>query len=626
MEVVSLSRKYLGRVLFLGVVLIALLLGSLPRAWAQDSWVVYIYMCGSDLETESSCASDNLQELMKVKLPENVKFVVQTGGAKEWHTEGIPSNAIGRFVYDNQGWHRVEKLPDANMGEGSTLESFLRFAKEKYPAEHRMLIFWDHGGGSLDGACYDEKYKKNLLLGEMKNALAAVENNDSSKPPFDIVCFDTCLMSSLETANVFYGFTKYMIASQEIMPGTGTDYAYWGEAIAHNPSMDALTLGKIICDSYMKRCEKFEVGDQATLSVLDMSKLPALNTAYERMGQEALQQAESSPMYFFAGFNRMANSVESYGSNNDAEGAWSNMVDLGSLANNMTELPAAAEVSKAVDNMVSYHVAGPYRKYGKGLSCYYNLDGMKETVDVYTSLPLVSKSFSQLYNKMVTTDSNGKPLYAFDLSKVADVPITWDADNIATVQLTPTDANAISSVSCYVVQTRPDGKVFNLGNESKVDADWANGVFKDGFDGQWPSLNGHVICMTMEENHSDYNKYCSLILINGEKYSLSSAYNFAEGKFNILGAHRITKDGYLDRTIIHLKKGDKITPLFLDADGNSVKGEEFTLTAEPQLADAVLPDGRYEYYFNFSAPQSEDVLSKPVTFIVNAGQIQVEKS
>jgi hypothetical protein len=40
----------------------------------------------------------------------------------------------------------------------------------------------------------------------------------------------------------------------------------------------------------------------------------------------------------------------------------------------------------------------------------------------------------------------------------------------------------------------------------------------------------------------------------------------------------------------------------------------------------MLPDGQYDYYFNFSAPQNEDVLSKPVSFVVNAGQIQVEKS
>ena len=136
------SRKYFSSVLILGLVLVALFLGGLPRVGAQESWSIYIYMCGSDLETESGYASENLQDLMNVNLPENVKFVVQTGGTKEWHTEGIPSNAIGRFVYDNQGWHSVEKLPDANMGEESTLESFLRFAKEKYPAEHRMLIFY----------------------------------------------------------------------------------------------------------------------------------------------------------------------------------------------------------------------------------------------------------------------------------------------------------------------------------------------------------------------------------------------------------------------------------------------------------------------------------------------------
>ena len=136
MEVVSLCRiKNLSRMLLAFGLMMALFLGGMPRAWAQDSWVVYLYMCGSDLETNSSFATENLQDLRKVALPENVKFVVQTGGAEKWHMAGVPSDAIARYVLDNQGWHQVEKLPDASMGVSSTLEGFLRFAKENYPAE-----------------------------------------------------------------------------------------------------------------------------------------------------------------------------------------------------------------------------------------------------------------------------------------------------------------------------------------------------------------------------------------------------------------------------------------------------------------------------------------------------------
>ena len=627
MEVVSLCRiKNLSRMLLAFGLMMALFLGGMPRAWAQDSWVVYLYMCGSDLETNSSFATENLQDLRKVALPENVKFVVQTGGAEKWHMAGVPSDAIARYVLDNQGWHQVEKLPDASMGVSSTLEGFLRFAKENYPAEHRMLLFWDHGGGSIDGVCSDERDEKILQLADIKRALTAVEKNDVNKPAFDVVCFDTCLMATLETANVFQGYAKYMVASQELMPGTGTDYTSWAGKVAQNPAIDALSLSKEICDSFMARCEKFDVHEKATLSVLDMSKLPAVNAAYERMGQEALQQVKSSPVYFFAGFNRVAREVENYGPNSSVEEQWTNMVDLGTLAAGMTELPSAADVARAVDAAVVYRVAGPYRQYGKGLSCYYNLDGQQETVAKYTHLPQVSNSFASVYSQMVATGSNGKPLYAFDLSKVADIPITWDGNNVAVVQVPPQDANGISSVNCYLVQNLPDGKLYYLGNDAKVQADWAGGVFKAGFDGLWPGLNGHIIYMSMDESRAGYNLYNSLILINGEKYSLHSAFNHAEGKFEILGAYKVSKDGFLDREIRMLKQGDKITPLFLDSNAKIVKGETFTLTAEPQLADVALPDGRYEYYFNFSAPQNDDVLSDPVVYTVTGGQIQVEKS
>ena len=61
------------------------------------------------------------------------------------------------------GFYRVcaksgaQQLKDASMGDERTLEGFLRFAKEGFPADHRMLLFWDHGGGSLGGCCFDEK-------------------------------------------------------------------------------------------------------------------------------------------------------------------------------------------------------------------------------------------------------------------------------------------------------------------------------------------------------------------------------------------------------------------------------------------------------------------------------------
>ncbi|MBQ3336937.1 MAG: clostripain, partial [Selenomonadaceae bacterium] len=51
---------------------------------AEDTWVIYWYVCGTDLETESGAASADIQELLEVPLPPNVKVVAQTGGTNQW--------------------------------------------------------------------------------------------------------------------------------------------------------------------------------------------------------------------------------------------------------------------------------------------------------------------------------------------------------------------------------------------------------------------------------------------------------------------------------------------------------------------------------------------------------------
>lgn len=48
-----------------------------------DSWVIYWYLCGSDLETKWGCATTDLTEMFAINLPENVKVVIQTGGSAE---------------------------------------------------------------------------------------------------------------------------------------------------------------------------------------------------------------------------------------------------------------------------------------------------------------------------------------------------------------------------------------------------------------------------------------------------------------------------------------------------------------------------------------------------------------
>ncbi|MGI6778802.1 MAG: clostripain-related cysteine peptidase [Acetivibrionales bacterium] len=48
---------------------------------------------------------------------------------------------------------------------------FLAFGKENYPAKRTAVVFWNHGGGSVSGAAFDELYgMDSLSLAEMYQA------------------------------------------------------------------------------------------------------------------------------------------------------------------------------------------------------------------------------------------------------------------------------------------------------------------------------------------------------------------------------------------------------------------------------------------------------------------------
>lgn len=243
--------------------------GDEPAPSGEDgSWAVYWYLCGSDLESEGGFATGDLNELLEVALPENVTVVIETGGAAQWQNEVIDGSLLQRYVYDSEGLTLVDEQPSASMGDSETLEEFLRFARENYPADRTAVVFWNHGGGSVSGASFDELYDyDSLTLGEMYEAFSAVWEPDTEDPPLELVGFDTCLMATVDTAYTFCDLSHYLVASEETEPANGWYYSQWVQALADDPSMDGAALGKVICDAYYEGCQAVETQDSATLSV-----------------------------------------------------------------------------------------------------------------------------------------------------------------------------------------------------------------------------------------------------------------------------------------------------------------------------------------------------------------------
>ena len=174
---------------------------SMKADAAEETWVVYWYLCGSDLESNYGAATEDLMEMLDVQLPDNVQVVIETGGASMWQNEMISADYIQRYLYNSDDLYLVDEQPLEDMGDHATLADFLSFCEENYPADHTAVIFWNHGGGSVAGVSFDELYDyDSLTLPELYSAFEAVYELSETNPPIDLVGFDACLMATIDTA------------------------------------------------------------------------------------------------------------------------------------------------------------------------------------------------------------------------------------------------------------------------------------------------------------------------------------------------------------------------------------------------------------------------------------------
>lgn len=104
----------------------------------------------------------------------------------------INPNRIQRFEYYKGEFREVYDEPLQSVTDPKTLTSFLKFCKEEYPADHTMLVLWNHGGGAF-GYGHDSIYNHLMSLKDIRTALEGAYEPNQKDPAFDIIGFDACL-------------------------------------------------------------------------------------------------------------------------------------------------------------------------------------------------------------------------------------------------------------------------------------------------------------------------------------------------------------------------------------------------------------------------------------------------
>ena len=401
-----------------------------------------IYMCGSNLESSYGSATADIQEMRNAGLDAGeVSVLVMTGGSEIAQSAGYftsGSNCIYEIGQnrDRKIWESGEPM---NMGRQETLAEFLRFGMENRPAVRYALILWDHGGGPLEGVCWDElSDMDHLTLPELTGAL-----EDAGLPgKLSWIGFDACLMSSLEVAVQMAPYAEFMIASQETEPAFGWNYAFLNGL---GQDRNGAQTGRRIVDAYFDGRE--DTREILTLACTDLSAVGDVVAAMDQVFLPISQRMDREQYLSLSGL-RMH--VTGFGkSAPDLSDSGYDLVDLRDLVSGLEPTEASENLLSQLDGAVVYHRSNEDGAGGLALyHPYANGNSYREKWgEAYRQL-----SFSQGYQEYVEAFGQiltGEMLFRWlDLIPRASEP---EPDGVYPFEMQLTEEQAENMVSAQLM-------------------------------------------------------------------------------------------------------------------------------------------------------------------------------
>ena len=593
---------------------------------SAKSATVMVYMCGSDLESGYGAASADIEEMLEADLGDNVNVVLETGGASEWSfsPDADPSTRQ-RWVLEDGEASLVRDAGEGTMLDEEEVTDFCSWAAKEYPADRYILIFWDHGGGTIGGFGYDENYPdaSALTLSQLRNAIKA------SGVAFDMVGFDACLMATVECAWAMEPVADYLVASEQTEPGDGWSWTGFLNQLGSDPSTATTDLGKIIIDDFSAHYA--ETGEEdTTLSLIDLREI---SRVYERLSTFLDEAADSieADNALFTTMSGARSRAKSYAEDSVDQVDLVDMVDR-------SDFEGADDVSEAVASCVKYR--SDTSSGSNGIAMYFPYSEASQYSDVrqvledicYMGPVAFYDYFLSVMGNSPTSSSHGivssyaSTQVAQDSGTAASASSSsdsyaneslssegWfeDLSNEFSYQELPDELELASDGSNWVVemddnlwgdfadfqitvmQNHDDGHLM-LGTDDAYQVTDDGNIAVD-FDGEWLSIDGSFCsfyCDAPEETEDGEIRYSGTIpaiLNGGERIDLVVTWPTASERGDgetigyVQGYRMSGQDYVLGRGLGQLEAGDTLTPIFdyFDSEGNwveTLQGDAITVS------------------------------------------------
>lgn len=235
-------------------------------------------------------------------------------------------------------------LDEMQTGSPASVDYFLQesYNSSLHKGQPHALFFSNHGGSYLlghngDGPRFDsDASAKNLQVTELDESLKqAIATYSANKSRFGLIAYDECLMANIETVTQLKDYTRYLLASQETIPGNGYDYF---RSLSSFRTQGPLTTKEQIEENSRELALGFistysqRNSEENTLSLTDTDAINELNEAIKQY-TDALVDSDDNFII------KLLKSIKLKGTNYDYE--W--LQDLGNVALISKSMPDASQ-------------------------------------------------------------------------------------------------------------------------------------------------------------------------------------------------------------------------------------------------------------------------------------------
>jgi PKD repeat protein len=258
---------------------------------AKWTYMLYLYEDGTGLDGNRDL---NEWEVLG-SVDKDINYVVLYD-ANDDSKDGIyyiqkdPDGSNSTLISTRVSTHLNENI---NMNNYKTLQNFILWTKENYPAEHYGCNVWDHGSGIFDRAPQWKAACGQMKVWELASALKAFKDVDDKG--FDIFGFDVCLLGQVETVYDIKDYTDIVIASEKTTPGNGWDYTTMFQSLNDNPDIDKYQLADNMVIAFDASYDGGSQGsDATTISATRTDKfnsefIPALNAFVDQINPDVFE-------------------------------------------------------------------------------------------------------------------------------------------------------------------------------------------------------------------------------------------------------------------------------------------------------------------------------------------------